>query len=135
MCLLHFDRNILGENEQGEFLLSTALLCGIGNRTGEIKPCLDSSALAIVSPGSVFIPSVLIQGHLLLLNSPVPIDMFLLGMFGWQSPDHVGPYGGSLCCYLCLGSDAGGQALCRGASALEVSPLFPANAKNRVQNC
>lgn len=102
MCLLHFDRNILGENEQGEFLLSTALLCGTGNGTGEIKPCLDSSALAIVSPGSVFIPSVLIQGHLFLLNSPVPI-----GMFGWQSPDHAGPYGGSLCCYLCLGSDAG----------------------------
>lgn len=38
---------------------------------------------------SVFIPSVLIQGHLLLLNDPVPTDVFLLGMFGWQSPERV----------------------------------------------
>lgn len=118
------------KNEQGEFVLSRALLCGAGNKTVEIKPRLDSSALAIVSLGSVFIPSVLIQGHLLLLNDPVPADMFLLGMFGWQSPECVCPYGGSLCCSSCLGSDAGGQALCRGASALGVTPLFPANAKN-----
>lgn len=118
------------KNEQGEFLQSTVLLCRAGNRTEEIKPCLGSSALVIVSLGSVFIPSVLIQGHLLLLNDPVPTDMFLLGTFGWQNPEHVGPYGDSLCCDSCLGSDAGGQALCRGASAQGVTPLFPANAKN-----
>lgn len=106
------------KNERGEFLLSTALPCGAGNRTGEIKPCLVSPALAIVSPGSVFIPSVLIQGHLLLFNGPVPADVFILGRFGWLSPERVGPYGGGLCCCSRLGSDAGGQALCRGASAL-----------------
>lgn len=70
------------KNEQGEFLLSLARLCRAGNRTEEIKPCLDSSALAIVSPGSVFIPSVLIQGRLLLLNGPVPADMFLACLDG-----------------------------------------------------
>lgn len=123
------------KSEQGEFLLSTALLCGAGNRTGEIKPDLDSPSLSIVSLGSVCIPSVLVQGHFLLLNGPVPADMFVLGTFGWLSPERVGPYGGTLCCYSCLGSDAGGQALCRGASALEVTLLFPANAKNQVQNC
>lgn len=81
------------KNEQGEFLLGTALLCRAGNRTGEMKPHLGSSALATVSLGSVFIPSVLTQGHVPLLNAPVPADMFLLGMCAWQSP--VGPYGGS----------------------------------------
>lgn len=69
-----------------------------------------------MSPDSVFVPSVLIQRHLLLLNGPVPTEMLVLGTFGWLSPERVGPYGGGLCCYSCLGSDAGGQAL-QGASA------------------
>lgn len=82
------------KNEQGEFLLSPAVLCRAGNRTGGMKPCLDSSALGTVSLGSVFIPSVLVQGHLPLLISSAYRHV-LLGVCGWQSPEPGGPYGGS----------------------------------------